>query len=112
MSNNVVNDFTVTLDVEEVMNSTAKSLVNAIKAGSPKNTGKYKSGWTHKMEDKKAVVYNATSGQLTHLLENGHMTRNGQSRVPPQPHIRPAYERIVPKYIADMKAVNIKVEGK
>lgn len=112
MANNEVNNFNITLDTEEVIKQTSAQLVVAIKLGAPKNTGKYRSGWTYKMENEKAIVFNATRGQLSHLLENGHLTRNRKGRVAPQPHIRPAYERIVPKYVQAMKAVNIKVEGK
>lgn len=44
-------------------------------------SGSYKKGWRVKNDKSKHVievtVYNATDGQLTHLLENSHMIRNG-----------------------------------
>ncbi|MBQ4031829.1 MAG: HK97 gp10 family phage protein [Bacilli bacterium] len=70
----------VTTDAEMI----AKKGVEEIKAASPKRTGKYRRGWrvkTNKLTGH-STIYNATSYQLTHLLEYPHATRNGGITTP------------------------------
>lgn len=65
-----------------------------------KRTGPYPSGWTSKViKDRlsvEGVVYNKAKPGLTHLLENGHVTRNGTgrtfTRTPAYPHIEQVNE--------------------
>ena len=58
-------------------------------------SGAYRKGWrikTYTENGMKAVkVYNETCYQLTHLLEFGHLTKNGKF-VKPVPHIKQAEE--------------------
>lgn len=110
MVNNEVEDFKIELDVDEVIKNSVPILINYLKISSPKNTGTYSSSWTFKKEGKKYIVYNSTGGSLTHLLENGHLTKNRKRRVAPQPHIRPSYERFVPKYMAKMEKIKPKIK--
>ena len=56
----------------------AKNLKNTLKANSPEKLGDYKKGWRIKKVKKALIVHNATSYQLTHLLEHGHVKRDGQ----------------------------------
>ena len=90
----------VTEAIGEAMDEVGKEAVNRLKSTSPKkkkNGGRYAKGWKYQREKKsrlliEARVYNATDGQLTHLLEKGHpIIRNGVvvGRVKPQKHIEP-----------------------
>lgn len=89
-----------------------KDCVDELQKTSPKRRGKgggkYAKGWRIKSERSSGglvttcVVHNATHYQLTHLLENGHATRDG-GRTKSYPHIKPAEERVVAEYVRRTK---------
>lgn len=72
----------------------AKKAVDYLKTNSPQKTGMYRKGWKSKETTEaggiKAVVYQSSKPQLTHLLELGH---GGRSPAPAHPHISPAYQQ-------------------
>lgn len=75
---------------------TSKSAKLHIRGGKLKgSSGLYRKGWrmkTYTENGVKAVkVYNETCYQLTHLLEFGHLAKNGKF-VQPVPHIKQAEE--------------------
>ena len=75
---------------------TSKSARLHISGGKLKgSSGLYRKGWrikTYTENGMKAVkVYNETCYQLTHLLEFGHLAKNGKF-VQPVPHIKQAEE--------------------
>lgn len=86
----------ITEGVKEDVEKTGKECLKLVKNESPQRTGAYKKGWKLK-KSKQAknalfvVIYNKDHYQLTHLLENGHLNRDG-SRTEGKPHIRPAEE--------------------
>ena len=95
-------------EVEEVANKVGKEAVAELKQTSPKGKrGEYAKGWRLK-KDKKGKnsytvkVWNKTNYQLTHLLEFGHVTRNG-GRTKAQPHIRPVEEKYSEKFEKELK---------
>lgn len=85
--------------IEEVSKETVARLKSDSKAKF--GNGKYAKGWTRKVENGRtqvgATVYGKTGTyQLAHLLENGHVTRNGSGRkfndTPAHVHIAPVAE--------------------
>lgn len=104
------------LDIKEILNEyshdiqdaitekaieTAKEGQTKLKSTSPKNKkntvhkGRYAKGWKVKIEKGRnfvnCTIYNSTDYQLTHLLENSHLTRNG-TKTKPIKHIEPVHD--------------------
>lgn len=94
-------------DVYEVMDSAvddvANETANKLRAVQFKTGGEYSASWVSDKEQSgrlqtKRVVHNAEHYRLTHLLEKGHVIRNGRSRITGKsygrtgayPHIAPA----------------------
>ena len=88
----------VSEDVDTAAEEVANDLVDELKSTSPKKTGSYRKGWRKKTVRGKRIVHNKTDYQLTHLLEKGHVKRDG-GRVPAKLHIAPAEQRAVEKFI-------------
>lgn len=84
-----------TEEIEDKIESTLEDIggeaVKMLKSTSPKRTGKYRRSWTFEKTSKNGcteiVIYNAKYGSLTHLLENGHRTRNKKNWVATRSHI-------------------------
>ena len=99
--------------VKQDVKAVAEECKTNIERDSPRGerkTKKYADSWKIKYEENvlkaDATVYN-TQGQLTHLLEDGHATRNG-GRTRAFPHIKPnevkanaELEKRIEKRIAD-----------
>lgn len=94
--------------VEETSNKIGKEAKEELKQTSPKRTGRYAKGWTVKKDKKNKSYYtvkihNKTDYQLTHLLEFGHATRNGNKRTAAYPHIRPVEEKYKEQFEKELK---------
>ena len=93
--------------VLDSMKKAAQSTASDISTGSPRRKKKKKKGWTHDIIDEVAIVHNnGKEKSLSHLLENGHATKNG-GFVAPREHIRPAYLKNKEKFLNDMKSIKI-----
>ena len=82
--------------------SSAQKLRKAISAEAPDMTGKQKKSWRIAKEylggvDLKTVVH-STDYRKVHLLENGHVTRNGLTRTKPTYYVSRNAEKIIQEY--------------
>lgn len=93
-------------NVGEIVTQLGRKGAQALKKESrqafPKGTGEYAQGWKSQVErgrmNTTAVIYNEHPG-LPHLLEHGHVTRNGTDRiygeVQGREHIEPVADNLV-----------------
>lgn len=96
----------VALCLEDILDVTAAVMAEVgqeaterIKVEAPKRTGLYAKSWKWMQESGRLkttvrVYGTGTASRLSHLLENGHLSRNGK-RVPPSPvggHIKKVEE--------------------
>lgn len=87
--------------VGEVTTRLARSGAAALRTASANTfggSGRYAKGWTATVQKTRtgtsAVVHNAETPGLPHLLENGHANRGG-GRTPGRPHIAPIEAELV-----------------
>ena len=94
--------------VDKKVSSTATKVKREIKQDSPRKSGEYADGWSRKTSRKNGLIditiYNKEKPSLTHLLEFGH-AKVGGGRVAGIPHIRPAYDKFVPKMEKDIEKI-------
>lgn len=110
--NKLMEDYTGA--VTEIVNEQAKDIAewssDELKKGGPyrERTGKYTKDWDSKIREKRVSkltgevtysVYNKKHYQLTHLLEKGHVKRNGSGRVRAFEHIAPVEKEAEERFI-------------
>lgn len=99
----------VNQNLEQITTQVAKTGVQALRsASSIFGSGKYKSGWTVDFERWrggyiKAHIWNSKVPGLPHLLENGHLLRNGR-RSPGRVHIQPVEQRLIEEFTRQIEA--------
>ena len=92
----------------EIVEIVGKAGVKDLRAAARGAVGgrKYAGGWTVRVETgrlySQAIIYNSRTPGLPHLLEFGHVTRNGTGRVfadtPAHPHIKDVEEKLVQEF--------------
>lgn len=91
----------------------AKQAQKALRSSAPKRTGKYARGWKTELERGRmytaATIYNADAPGLAHLLEFGHVSKNGTGRtfepsVPAHPHIAAVETEVVEGFEKELEA--------
>lgn len=99
---------------DECVRKVAQKGAKAVRATSSStfNGNKYASGWTYEVRKGRVAtegeIYNKNQPGLAHLLENGHVIRNGTGRTFGQttarPHIKPVEEQIIADFERTIKA--------
>lgn len=100
----------VTEEMHNVFKKEASKARSELKAASPRDSGKYAAGWAIKDESTRLTVdytiYNRTPG-LPHLLEFGHVIRNGTGRTfgsaPSHPHIASVNDELQKTVISELE---------
>lgn len=96
--------------MQRAVDDTARDTVERLKETSPKapGGGAYAKSWAEKATGTKRAgvyqktVYNKAHYRLTHLLEKGHATVNGE-RTAAQPHIAPAEEAAIEQFERELR---------
>ena len=94
-------------DIRQKVDEYGDELVKQVKEDAPIRTGSYKKNWKVKHEGLntahyKALIYNKDHYRLTHLLEYGHVTRDGTKRTKAIPHLLKNEEKITKDFIDDI----------
>lgn len=95
----------VSSSVKKTVQSVAQKAAKAVRAEAKVFRGsRYRKGWSYRFKtlkdkvDFQAIIYNKDRYQLAHLLEKGHVSRNGTGRtfgfVSGRPHIKPVEEMV------------------
>lgn len=103
----ILDDYTeeVNQTVKEVASESAKRAANELKQTSPRRRPRYYKGWKATPKSLisgrvEYVVHNAKDYRLAHLLEFGHVLRNG-GRTKAIPHIKPVEEKYTDEFYQD-----------
>lgn len=95
-------------EVAEVTDQVTKEAREELIRTSPRGKGNRKTpyyrGWTVKLGTRgkskyQKVIWNKTNYQLTHLLEFGHVKRNGSGWVAARPHIRQVEQKYGTEFV-------------
>ncbi len=94
-------------DLKEDVKKAGKTVKQQIESAAPKKTGKYAKSWTVKKtretsDSIQIVVHSKNRYQLAHLLEHGHVKRNG-GRTRAFPHIAPAEQAGTEQLLKDIE---------
>ncbi len=94
-----LNDYakTTSKGVKKAVSQTSKTIKENITTTAPRDRGRYARSWRVKtiketMDSLIDVIYTPSGYRIAHLLEYGHVKRNG-GRVEAKPHIKTAEEQ-------------------
>ena len=92
---------------DKVASKIAKRSAKELRSGgnTPEHTGKYKSYWTSKKKHmgEHDVYVRPPEYRLTHLLEKGHLTRDGRTRSKSFIHIAPVEQKAIQDFEQELK---------
>lgn len=84
----------------------AKEAVKDLQDKSPKRYGEYAKGWKSKTAQVgNTIIYNDTKPYITHLLEYGHLSRDGTTHVRPIEHIESVSTWLTTKYVREVEKI-------
>lgn len=89
---------------DKIAEEIAEETVQELKTTSPKRYGKYAKTWKKKKIGKGSFVVHNENYRLPHLLEFGHIKRNG-GRVSGIAHIKPAEEKAIENFEKRIKEI-------
>lgn len=101
----------VTEAVDSISEKAAKQLKKDISRDSPVKTGKQKDSWEvteptrktmRRYRGKTFVVHSEDDYRKVHLLENGHLTRDGVTRTKPIRYVSKNEEKMIQQYQNDV----------
>lgn len=105
-------------DIVKPSESVASGIVSAVQMAAPKLTGGLSASIRmYKKKKKNGVTigpeYGKGGGNHAHLIEYGHISRDGKTFVPAQPFIRPTWAKIKSNVEKDLKeAISKKMQQK
>lgn len=85
----------LTAELEDGLSEIGKKTAKKVRSLSPEKSGKYRKGWKVSKEKYRGsftVTVHNKQYSLVHLLENGHLNRDGTSRARAVPHVAPAQQ--------------------
>jgi len=85
----------LTAELEDGLAEIGKNTAKKVRSLSPEKSGKYRRGWKVSKEKYRGsftVTVHNKQYSLVHLLENGHLNRDGTSRARAVPHVAPAQQ--------------------
>lgn len=109
----ILNDYSLDIQesIQEEAEKVAKKGVAELKNTSNTykiRTGKYNKGWKVKTNKGRGyidcTIHNSTNYQLTHLLEKGHLNRDG-SKTKAFVHIAPVEQKCIKEYEKNVETI-------
>lgn len=100
----------VQMKIEKAARKICREAISKLKETSPRGHGKehYADGWKAKLEKSDMgfhiTIYNAKKPGLTHLLENGHLNRDG-TRAKAFPHIKAVQDEANEKLAQEIEKI-------
>lgn len=98
-------------EIDTAVKEVAKTGAKALRAKSRQEfggSGKYAKGWTSTTERGRhtatGIIYNKAKPGLPHLLEDGHLNRDG-TRTPGRSHIAPVAEQIEQDFSKEVERI-------